>query len=652
MKIEIDDKRVLVWQPFDRRFVAVMKLLEGARRWLRSGAYSFEATPANLARLEQALPGALVSGGYTGARPVGLAAPATAALGGFGAGLGRLTPARAPTAASDDPDAPDDPFAAYAMARGQGVALGASLVGKTRPGAPHGAGQAQKPASDAASRLYARAAFGQQPPGATRPAFAPVMPPSPSQAAGIAHLGGLPVLALTGVVGSGKTKLALDLTMDHYCGGRIDGMIVIAPNGVDEQWIDTAIPAHVQKDVKVHGFCIAKGKRAFARFEKMLADDKAFRVLALNIEAVTAKLGRTLIEMFLQKLGRRVFVWIDESHRIGNPSSNAAKVLCGERGHAGINARVDYRGIMTGTPMQKSPLNIYSQYKFLDERILGFRYMTAFRAEFCIMGGHEGQQIVGVRNPNELARRVLPYTFRVDEKELGLKEPVYKEYRFEMAADQRAIYNQMKTQFLAEIQDQKTYAANGGVALTRLQQISCGYLPMDDGSIQQFSNPRMAALESIIDQLPGVKRIIWARFNYDVEQIMLMLKARGVKAVDYYGQTEKKDNRRKWNLEQFIDDPATTDFVASPAAAGTGLDGLQHVCRHAIYYSKDFNAVNYWQSRGRIQRVGMGQHATFIDIIGRGTIDVKQRAALQARQDMADLLIDDIRKALQNDQND
>jgi hypothetical protein len=87
-------------------------------------------------------------------------------------------------------------------------------------------------------------------------------------------------------------------------------------------------------------------------------------------------------------------------------------------------------------------------------------------------------------------------------------------------------------------------------------------------------------------------------------------------------------------------------FVANPASAGTGTDGLQKVCQNAVYYSNSFNALDRWQSEDRIDRFGMIGPASFVDIIATRSIDRPILANLRAKKDMSDLTLDQIRMAL------
>lgn len=573
MEVSHTGKTIVCMPPLDQRLARLAPLLEGARRWLAAGGFSFEATPANVAAFERMLPGVTVP-------------PAPGAGGGL---------------------------------TGQGATVVPGRGVKTDP-AP------AKPMQSAAAR----------------PAFAPKVPMLPNQQLGFSKLRGKRAFALQGVVGSGKTKLATDLVADHWSAGVIDALLVIAPDGVDEQWVYDALPEHAPMPLScwLYEKGTKRAQRAFAALCATPADRLA--VMAINIEAIyQRKAGKDVhlldcIVEFCRAFNFRVAALIDESHRIKN--DRAKSTLAAYK----LRPLTAVRGILTGTPRPKEPTDLFSQYKYLDEAIVGYRYKTTFRARYCVMGGFENRQVVSEMNAEELAEKIAPYTHRVSEDELGLERPSREEYVFKMNDAQRTAFDQMRDEYLVEFAKGKVDAANGAVALMRLQQITCGFLQSTDGVLHHLPNPRMAALAAVLEQIDD-KVIIWARFNQDIANIKKHL---GERAVTYYGKDD--DAARRDALARFKSRNDGIDyFIASPAAAGTGIDGLQKVCRYATYYSNSFNAVHRWQSEGRIQRLGMLRHATFVDLVCRGGVDRNLLRVLTKRKEENDLMIDDIRLILE-----
>ena len=75
-----------------------------------------------------------------------------------------------------------------------------------------------------------------------------------------------------------------------------------------------------------------------------------------------------------------------------------------------------YNLILTGTPITNSPLDFFSQYKFLDERIFGGSFY-GFRSYYAILGGYQNHQIVGYKHLAELVEKAhaIAYRIKIDE---------------------------------------------------------------------------------------------------------------------------------------------------------------------------------------------------------------------------------------------
>ena len=174
------------------------------------------------------------------------------------------------------------------------------------------------------------------------------------------------------------------------------------------------------------------------------------------------------------------------------------------------------------------------------------------------------------------------------------------------------------------------------VQLLRLQQITCGFVPTDDGDLEEFggNNPRLDLLEEICDGL-GHKAIIWGRFRRDIDLIMKRL---GKKAVRYDGSTSD-DDRAAAKIAFQDPESEIQFFVGNPAAAGTGL--TLHQARTVIYASNSFKLTDRLQSEDRAHRIGQEHPVAYIDLIAPDTVDEHIVRALRDKQDIAAILTGD-----------
>ncbi len=443
-------------------------------------------------------------------------------------------------------------------------------------------------------------------------------------------------------VGTGKSWTAIAILGKRYCEAKSDYVLLVAKNGVHSQWVEEQIPEHMSPSVPWKAWIYKKGKRAEKELDAMMTST-GMKIFAINIDAIATDAGEKYIMQFLKAAKGTATMIIDESQDIKNISANRTKAAIK---YGNLCA---YRMIMTGTPIAKNVVDLYSQFKFLDEKILGHRYLTTFKNHYCVFEQSDfGPVVIGHKNIEELYNRIDPYIFRITSEEaLDLPPKVYINRKFDLSDRQISVMNELRQNFFTESEKDKfTSVSNAAGLLTKLQQISCGYMPLDEGGFVDFPNPRLEALKDILEQRSG-KAIIWCRFNKDIE---IVCKELGNRAVHYYGKTTSND--REVNKKLFLDPKSSIDYlVASPEAAGTGLN-LQGICQTNVYYSNSFNSLARWQSEGRTWRDGTYGTVMYFDLIAKKSPDSKILANLKSKKSISDLTLDEYRKLIMMENGD
>lgn len=433
--------------------------------------------------------------------------------------------------------------------------------------------------------------------------------------------------------GTGKTKVAIDFAGTLYGKGEIDAVLVIAPKGVHRQWAEVQIPLHL-------GTVIPRQIAIYERGKKFSVEWQPTKLhwLCVNIDAVRTDKGRAICDAFLDFHSGRALVIVDESHLIKTYSTGRTQACC-ELGQKATN-----RLAMTGTPIAKDLRDEWSQFMFLDPNIIGIKYETTFIREFCITD-NDGR-VIDHKDLDRFKALVDPYSFRVlKSEELDLPEKVYNRWTFDLSPEQRRHYDELKHQFFTWLDSGDRVTVEHALShMLRLQQVTCGYLPAEDGSLVRLPNARIEALKELIDTLDG-KVIVWARFQEDLDQIKELL---GDEAVEYHGRTPEAIREEGKRL--FCDPKSDIRyFISNPATGGTGVDGLQNACHNAVYYSNSFNAVHRWQSEDRIHRIGTSLPPCYTDLVGKRTIDIKILANLREKKNLSDLALGDIAGMLRDD---
>ena len=433
-------------------------------------------------------------------------------------------------------------------------------------------------------------------------------------------------------MGTGKSKVLLDNIAMLYDKGKINGALIIAPKGVYKNWYDAEIPVHlvnhIQKKVVLWQAMINKGQQK--KLNTLFETGVDLHILIMNVEALSTKKGVDFATKFL--LSHNTLITIDESTTIKNPGAKRTKNILS------LSKLGKYRRILTGSPVTKSPLDLYTQCFFLDPYLLDHASYYSFRTRYALMrtanfSGRSVQIVVGYRHLDELAEKLKPFSHRVLKDDcLDLPSKTFMKRIVQLTPDQQKVYQQMKQMALAEMNGKMITTATVLTQLMRLQQITCGYFKADDGTVQEINNNRTSELIDLLYEIEG-KTVIWAHWQNDVKNIIkVVVKEFGEGCcVDYYGLTPQDE--RQDNISKFQNDPKVRFFIGTPATGGYGitLTGASNM----IYYSNGYDLEKRTQSEARIDRIGQTKPMTYIDILAEDTVDERIVKALRKKVNIA-----------------
>ena len=145
---------------------------------------------------------------------------------------------------------------------------------------------------------------------------------------------------------------------------------------------------------------------------------------------------------------------------------------------------------MTGSPVTKNPLDLYTQCEFLDPYLLDFTSYYAFRNRYAEMKtmhlrGRSIQVVDEFKNLGELSESLKGFSYRVLKEDcLDLPSKVFTKRHIMLTGEQRKIYDQMKKAAMAVLNGKVTTTMTVLTQLMRLHQITCGHFTADDGSVQ------------------------------------------------------------------------------------------------------------------------------------------------------------------------
>ena len=433
-------------------------------------------------------------------------------------------------------------------------------------------------------------------------------------------------------MGTGKTKVLIDNMSMLYDKGKIDGALIVAPKGVVKTWYEQELPTHLPNHIENVTVLWQSNitKKQQEKLESLFEIETALHILIMNVEAFSTEKGVKFASKFLSS--HKTLMAIDESTTIKTPTAKRTKNIIDLGKHA------KYRRILTGSPITKNPLDLYTQCEFLDPYLLDFASYYSFRNRYAEMKtmhlrGRSIQVVSEFKNLGELSDTVKTFSERVLKEDcLDLPPKVFMKRYVTLTADQKKLYNQMKEQALAILNGKMTTTMTVLTQLMRLHQITCGHFTADDGSTQAVDSNRLNELMSVLEETEG-KAIIWANYQLSVgEIIQRIIKEYGEDSyVHYYGLTSQED--RQNNIRKFQNDPNCRFIIGTPQTGGYGITLTQ--AHTVIYYSNSYDLEKRLQSEDRAHRIGQKKTVTYVDLICEDTVDEKIVKALRDKINIA-----------------
>lgn len=478
--------------------------------------------------------------------------------------------------------------------------------------------------------------------------YTPRMPPREHQKTALQRISDRPnwpsdqdVFGLLMDMGTGKTKVILDEFGARVAGGDLSNLLVIAPAGTYRNWdlyrspeepgemtkhLDPALKERLSTAAWVSGGG-ATWKRSI---EKMLSHPGP-RSLVVNVEALSSVPRAAELCRQFMATGPTLMA-VDESTTIKNHSAVRTKIIT-KLGEGAVARR-----IATGLLTPLSPMDIFSQFAFLDPRIIGFRSYYGFRARYAIMkqmvmGGRSINIEVAYRNLEELSEKIAPYSYRVLKEDcLDLEPKVYTARDVALSPEQGRLYRELREYATAQL-DASTHVTATAVItqILRLQQLLCGHVVDEEGSEHDVPERRSQVLLDVLAEHQG-KAIIWVPFDRTIRKLRLLLEREyGARSVaSFWGGNA---GTRGEDESRFKSDPECRFMLSTPGAGGRGNTWV--VANLVVYYANTYNLEHRSQSEDRAHRDGQTNRVTYVDLIARETVDEKTVQALRKKINMA-----------------
>lgn len=449
--------------------------------------------------------------------------------------------------------------------------------------------------------------------------------------------------------GTGKTRVAIDFAAIKHVNSNLNKVLVICPKVAMSVWEDQVkefLPSAIARRTLIlddSWGTVADRIRVIQSLESF--DGLTF--VMVNYDVIT-DVTRTVKGELVTYPGLKEdlrkwkpdMIILDESHYIKKSSSGRSRAV-----HS-LSATPRWKMILSGTPITNSPMDLFSQFKFLDSNVFGTRW-GEFKRRYAIYGGYGGFQLIRYRNLDRLQARAHTISFEATKDEMDLPDKLPPQViKIPMSNKTKNLYEKMDKEFIAEIEEmgRKATAAIILTKMIRLRQITGGFVRVtnEDGSIEDvpIGTEKLDALGELLNihcKEGGYKVVIFAVFKWEVAQIKALCDKLKIPAI--------KDEGLKADRVRFRDDSKIKVYIVPLSKGGIAVNEL--VAAHiGIFYSLDHSSDHIVQAMDRLHRPGQSKNVLYQFLAVKGTIDVKIYNAFVENKNIADELIYDIRGRL------
>lgn len=420
-------------------------------------------------------------------------------------------------------------------------------------------------------------------------------------------------------MGGGKTAIAAALLHEW----RAQRTLVLCPKSVIPAW-PLQLERHLVDPPRCLPLTDGTTAQKAALAEQAWADPSPL-VLVVNYEAIIQPALRSW-------LARRTWdcVLLDESHRIKSPTGETQRVALA------LGKLARRRLCLTGTPMPHSPLDIFSQARFLNPSVYGWKW-GAFRERYAVMDPFIKNRVLRLQNLDELEQKLGAIAFRATSDVLDLPPAHHVALTCTLSARARTLYSNLEDDFYGSLEAFGGGSVTASIILTkllRLQQIAGGHVADDDGAVRQVDDGKASLLADLLDGLDATEPVVvFARFRAELDAARVVAEQQGRAYRELSGRVNEL---ARWQAGD------GTVLGVQIQAGGVGIDLTR--ARYCVYFSTGYALGDYEQSLARVHRPGQERPVTYFHLLAVNTIDERIQAALAARKQVVETLLDGLKR--------
>lgn len=331
---------------------------------------------------------------------------------------------------------------------------------------------------------------------------------------------------------------------------------------------------------------------------------------------------------------------VDESTKFKNRQTQRFELL---KTH--ILGRAKWRWILTGTPAPRNLMDLWSQMFIVDGGERLGRFITRFRNEYFdeVFNGFAREYHPRPDTAGRIEAKIKDvalYMSAVDH--LDMPSLVVNEISVELPRAAQSVYTAIEENALAVLRDSRVSVAQKSAAQMKLRQITGGAVYDDSGKALVTHTAKYDALVDLVEEQNGQPLLVAVGFKHEAEQLQARLKKEFKLDVPYLGggisPRASDDIAARWNAGEL---PV---LLAHPASVAHGLN-LQAGGHSVAWMTPTWSLEEYLQFNGRVWRQGQKSKTVIVHhVVARETVDEDVFAALAARKDVQQTLLDAFKK--------
>lgn len=430
-------------------------------------------------------------------------------------------------------------------------------------------------------------------------------------------------------MGTGKTLASIGAMNVLKKNGKVSRVLIVCPNTLKYNWRDEFEKSHLPWE------CVILDGSSKKRKEKLISYN--LRRMSLSDHSIVVITNYESLINLIEELNKFEFDLIiaDEAHGIKNHKAQRTKAL--------KIIKTKFKLALTGTPYAQGPLDIWSIFDWIRPGHFA-KSFYAFRARYAIIYTGAGfPMIKGYKNLDELKRKVEEFSIRILKTEcLSLPEKIYQRVEIDLSKEERRVYDEMANEMIAEIGNKEVVAQTILTKLSKLQQMSSGFVYSEEKPMI-FGRSKLDALEEILDSIQDKKVVIWCRYKEELKQIIDLALSRGRPHVFLAQEMDERERMEAINKFQTSTDPFL--FIGNVGIGSAGINLFSsHYC---IYFSNSWSLTDRLQSEDRLHRYGQKNAVNYYDLLARNTIDGYILSVIQSKIKMSEKVTgDDLKKML------